>query len=149
MTNRETVRNVLEQKGGDVYWVSPGASVYEALQLMSSFDVGAVMVVSDGGLCGVFSERDYARKVVLAGKSSRETSVGEIMSSPPITVELDRSIEDCLHVMTKYRVRHLPVVDGGRLAGVLSIGDLVNWTIERQGEEIQHLNHYITGAYPS
>ena len=149
MTKRDTVRAVLKEKGRKVYAVEPGATVYQALRLMATCDIGSVMVMSAGELRGVFSERDYARRVVLEGKASRETRVDEIMTVAPITVELDRSIEDCLHLMTKFRIRHLPVVDRERVVGMLSIGDLVNWMIERQGEEIQQLNHYIMGAYPS
>ena len=145
----DTVGAVLDQKGGWIYWVTPDASVYEALEIMANHDIGAVMVLSEGRLCGVLSERDYARKVILLGKASRDTTAGEIMTSPAITVDLGRGIEDCMHVMTKYRVRHLPVVDGGEVRGMLSIGDLVNWTIQRQGEEIQHLQQYIVGSYPS
>jgi CBS domain-containing protein len=107
------------------------------------------MVMSEGELCGVFSERDYARKVILLGKASKETTVGEIMSSPAITVDPGRDVDECMQLMTRYRIRHLPVIDGEMIAGMISIGDLVNWTIQRQGEEILHLNHYIAGVYPA
>ena len=149
MTLGETVRAVLDQKGGWICWVAPETSVYEALEIMAEHDIGAVMVVSDGELCGVFSERDYARKVILLGKASKDTTVGEIMSSPAITVAPNGDIDDCMQMMTRYRIRHLPVVEGDVIAGMISIGDVVNWTIRRQGEEILHLNHYIAGAYPA
>jgi CBS domain-containing protein len=148
MLRSDTARAILDQKGSWVCCVTAGASVYEALELMAAHDIGAVMVMSEGKLCGVFSERDYARKVILLGKASRDTTVGEIMSSPAITVDSTHSIDDCMHIMTKCRIRHLPVVDAGTIEGMLSIGDLVNWTIERQSEEIQQLNHYIAGSYP-
>ena len=145
----DTVRSVLDKKGGWICWVTPETSVYEALELMAEHDIGALMVLSEGELCGVFSERDYARKVILLGKASKDTTVGEIMSSPAITVDPEGDVDDCMHLMTKYRIRHLPVVSGDTIEGMISIGDLVNWTIDRQGEEIQHLNHYIAGAYPA
>lgn len=144
----DTVRAVLDQKGGWICSVAPETSVYEALETMAEHDIGAVLVVSQAELCGVFSERDYARKVILLGKASKDTTVGEIMSSPATTVEPHRNVDDCMRLMTKYRIRYLPVVDGDAIAGMLSIGDLVNWTIHRQEEEIQHLNHYIAGSYP-
>ena len=145
----DTVRLILDQKGRRIHGVTPDVSVYEALEIMAGHDIGAVMVISEGELVGVFSERDYARKVILLGKSSRETTVGEIMSPCPITVVEDQTISECMHKMTAHRVRHLPVIGNGKLAGVLSIGDLVNWIMRRQDEEIQHLNQYISGSYPS
>ncbi|MEQ1948003.1 MAG: CBS domain-containing protein [Bryobacteraceae bacterium] len=144
----DTVRAVLDQKNGWICSVSPQASVYEALELMAEHDIGALMVLSQGGLRGLFSERDYARKLILLGKSSKETMVGEIMSSPPLTVRPSTAIEACMHLMTLRRIRYLPVLDGPVIEGMISIGDVVNWTIRRQGEEIEHLNHYIAGAYP-
>jgi CBS domain-containing protein len=116
---------------------------------MADKDIGALLVMEDADLCGVFSERDYARKVILQGKASRETTVGEIMTSPPIVTSLEQSVDDCLRVMTERRVRHLPVVSQEAVIGVLSIGDLVNWVIRRQEEEIHHLHHYIAGSYPA
>ena len=149
MTNDDRVAAVLAQKGGKLHSVPLGATVFEALQLMADRDIGAVTVMSAGKLCGVFSERDYARKVILAGKASKGTRVEEIMNSAPIVVEPNVRISDCFQAMTKYRVRHLPVVENGRVVGIVSIGDLVNWMIESQDTEIEHLNHYIAGAYPS
>jgi CBS domain-containing protein len=145
----DTVRAVLDHKGIGVCAVAPETPVYEALEIMADKDIGAVLVMEDADLCGVFSERDYARKVILQGKASRETTVGEIMTSPPIVATLDQSVDDCMRMMTDRRIRHLPVVSQQAVIGVLSIGDLVNWIIRRQEEEIHHLHHYIAGSYPA
>ena len=148
MPTNDSVRLVLDQKGGSVFHVAPETPVYEALEVMAQHDIGALLVISGAQLVGVFSERDYARKVILHGKASRDTPVGEIMSSPPIISHPEHTVGDCLRMMTDSHIRHLPVVDQGAVIGVLSIGDLVNWTIHRQQEEISHLNHYIEGSYP-
>jgi signal-transduction protein with cAMP-binding, CBS, and nucleotidyltransferase domain len=105
--------------------------------------------MADGVLLGLVSERDYARKVILLGRSSRDTEVTEIMMMPPVTVTRNATVGDCMQMMTSARVRHLPVMDGTRLAGIVSIGDLVNWIIHRQAETIQHLHAYIAGSYPA
>jgi CBS domain-containing protein len=145
----DTVRAVLDHKGIGVCAVMPETPVYEALEIMADKDIGAVLVMEDADLCGIFSERDYARKVILQGKASRDTTVGEIMTSPPVVATLDQSVDDCLRLMTDHRIRHLPVVSQEAVIGVLSIGDLVNWIIRRQEEEIHHLHHYISGSYPA
>jgi CBS domain-containing protein len=145
----DTVRAVLDHKGIGVCAVMPETPVYAALEIMADKDIGAVLVMEDTDLCGIFSERDYARKVILQGKASRETTVGEIMTSPPVVATLDQSVDDCLRLMTDHRIRHLPVVSQEAVIGVLSIGDLVNWIIRRQEEEIHHLHHYISGSYPA
>jgi CBS domain-containing protein len=145
----DTVRAVLDHKGIGVCAVMPETPVYEALEIMADKDIGAVLVMEDADLCGIFSERDYARKVILQGKASRDTTVGEIMTSPPVVTTLERSVDDCLRVMTDNRIRYLPVVSQEAVIGMLSIGDLVNWIIRRQEEEIHHLHHYITGSYPA
>ena len=145
----DTVRAVLDHKGIGVCAVMPETPVYEALEIMADKDIGAVLVMDDADLCGIFSERDYARKVILQGKASRETPVREIMTSPPVVTTLEQSVDDCLRLMTDYRIRHLPVVSQEAVIGVLSIGDLVNWIIRRQEEEIHHLHHYISGSYPA
>jgi len=145
----DTVRAVLDHKGIGVCAVLPETPVYQALEIMADKDIGAVLVMEDADLCGIFSERDYARKVILQGKASRETTVGEIMTSPPVVTTLDQSVDDCLRLMTDHRIRHLPVVSQEAVIGVLSIGDLVNWIIRRQEEEIHHLHHYIAGSYPA
>jgi len=144
----DSVRAVLDHKGIGVCAVTPEMPVYEALEIMADKDIGALLVMEETDLCGVFSERDYARKVILQGKASRETTVGEIMTSPPIVATLDQSVDDCMRLMTDRHIRHLPVVSQQAVIGVLSIGDLVNWIIRRQEEEIHHLHHYIAGSYP-
>ena len=144
----DTVRDVLEHKGHGVSTVHPETPVYSALEIMAERDIGAVLVIENGRLCGVFSERDYARKGILHGKASKETEVQQIMSGQPLVVAPDQTLDECMRLMTEHRVRYLPVVDMGAILGVLSIGDLVNWTIQRQEEEIHHLQHYIVGGYP-
>jgi CBS domain-containing protein len=145
----DTVRAVLDHKGIGVCAVTRETPVYEALEIMADKDIGAVLVMEEADLCGIFSERDYARKVILQGKASRDTTVGEIMTSPAIVATLDLSVDDCMRLMTDYRIRHLPVTGEDAVIGVLSIGDLVNWIIRRQEEEIHHLHHYIAGSYPA
>lgn len=142
----DPVSMLVRHKGSDVFSVPSDASVYSAIEMMADRRVGALLVVDDGRLVGVISERDYARKVVLSGRSSKDTFVREIMTQSPITIDCDTSIDAAMRVMTDNRIRHLPVVDsGGLIAGVLSIGDLVNWIVTSQDEAIQHLEHYIAG----
>jgi len=140
-----TVRQLLAQKPRGVVTTSPHGSVYEALALMAKHDIGALPVVDNGRLVGVLSERDYARGVALRGRTSREMIVGELMSSAVI-VERSQSIEDCMALMTNQRVRHLPVVDDGRLVGIVTIGDVVKQMISAQAVLIDELEHYIRGA---
>jgi CBS domain-containing protein len=144
----ERVQSILASKGSAIWSVGPEATVYEALVMLADKDVGALPVVRDGKLVGMFSERDYARKVALMGRSSREMRIEEIMTGPVITVTPEATLDECMHLVTEHRIRHLPVVDGGRLAGMISIGDLVNAIISAQAETIQHLSSYIAGEYP-
>ncbi|MCC7174445.1 MAG: CBS domain-containing protein [Bryobacterales bacterium] len=148
MAFKDTVRSILETKGRTVWTVGPDETVYRVLALMSEKGVGAVVVVSEGQPLGMFSERDYARKVILHGKSSLDTLVREIMSSPIVTVPPEETVEECMRIMTRNRIRHLPVLESGRLAGVISIGDLVNSIISVQAATIQQLSSYIAGKYP-
>jgi CBS domain-containing protein len=144
----EPVRTMLRQKGNAVWSISPDASVFEAIELMSAKQVGALVVLRGGRLAGIISERDYARKVILQGKNSRETKVREIMTSPVLYVSPQESIEDCMRTMTSRRVRHLPVLEGENVVGVISIGDVVNWIITSQDHTIHQLQSYIAGTYP-
>jgi CBS domain-containing protein len=148
MSPSDRVQSVIHFKGGDVWSVPPNATVYEAIQMMSEREIGALPVVSNGELLGILSERDYARKVILQGRSSKDTLVSDIMTAAPITVTPNESVEDCMRLMTENRVRHLPVCEGKRLAGIVSIGDLVNWIISAHEESIAHLRSYIAGGYP-
>lgn len=140
-----SVSQCLQSKGHKVWSVGSDTSVYEALELMAEKDIGALLVVDEGKLVGIFSERDYARKVILYGKSSRETLVGEIMTPKVYYVHPDQSLEDCMALMTEKHVRHLPVLDGERLVGVISIGDVVKAIISEQKFVIEQLENYITG----
>jgi CBS domain-containing protein len=139
---------VLNLKGSHVWTVTPETIVFDAIELMAEKNVGALLVLDNGQLVGMLSERDYTRKVALKGKASKQTLVGEIMFSPVISVTPEDTVEECLRIMTENRVRHLPVVDGSALIGIVSIGDLVNWTISAQTATINHLESYIAGQYP-
>jgi CBS domain-containing protein len=141
-----TAAQILQQKGPHVWSVSPATIVYHALKVMAEKDVGALLVLEADELKGIFSERDYARKVILEGKSSREIAVKEIMSPEVITVGPQQSVEECMRLMTDKRVRHLPVVDGGRVIGVISIGDVVKAIISEREFMIKQLENYITGS---
>jgi CBS domain-containing protein len=138
---------ILSQKSGDIYSVSPDATVFEAVAMLDQKNVGAVLVMDGDKLVGLFSERDYTRKVVLRGKRSRETKVSEIMSTDLKVVRPQEGVETCLRLMTDKRIRHLPVIDGGKVVGVISIGDLVKWVIATQSAAIAHLESYISGGY--
>jgi CBS domain-containing protein len=145
----DTVDQVLKNKAfNKILPVSPEQTVHEALSLMAEYDVGALMVMSGQKLIGILSERDYARKCILQGHSSRDTAVGEIMTSPVVSVTPHQTVDDCMNLMTKGHFRHLPVLDGDRVVGVISIGDMVKWVISGQEHAIQALEGYITGAYP-
>jgi CBS domain-containing protein len=140
-----TVHHILATKGRDVWSVSRDATVYEALVLMSDKNVGALPVLDGAVLAGIFSERDYARNVILKGKSSRELRVWEVMTSPVVTVTPATAIEECMRIMTGERVRHLPVIEGGKITGIVTIGDVVKEIIADQRDTIDHLSGYIVG----
>ena len=145
----ETLETLLAEKGSDVWSVAPESSVYEAIAEMSEKHVGALVVMSGSRLAGIITERDYARKVILRGRHSRDTQVREIMTVPVLYVAPRHTIGQCMHLMTSRRIRHLPVLEGERVVGMVSIGDLVNWIITAQGDTIRHLHNYITGSYPA
>jgi CBS domain-containing protein len=148
MNLTDSAKAVLKLKGQDIWSVSPDVWVYDAIEIMADKHVGALLVTHEGRLVGIISERDYARKVILEGKSSKQTRVLEIMTSPAISVAPERTVEDCMRIMTNSHIRHLPVVENEKVLGVISIGDLVKWIISAHEETIQHLQHYIAGQYP-
>jgi CBS domain-containing protein len=137
------VRQLLEQKGRQVYSIAPGAAVLEAIRMMAERHVGALLVMEGVSLSGIVSERDYARKVILMGRSSADTPVRDIMSAPVITVQPEATVQTCMQIMTERRVRHLPVLDGGRVIGMVSIGDLVKAVMAEQQQQIEQLENYI------
>ena len=147
-TSSDTIHSVLEIKGRQVWSVTPTTVVFEAIRAMSSKGVGALLVMSEDKLYGIVSERDYARKVILRDRSSRMTQVREIMSTPVLTVTPKGTVGECMRLMTEHRIRHLPVLVGDRVVGIVSIGDLVNWIVTTQEEMIGQLEGYIAGKYP-
>lgn len=142
----KSVRQVLVKKGTGVHTIAPNDSVLVALEQMADRNVGALVVQDDGEVVGLVSERDYARKVILQGKVSRDTAVREIMDTDPVSVGSVQTVSDCMELMTERRVRHLPVIENGQLAGIISIGDVVHAIIDEQQSTIQDLEKYITGS---
>jgi CBS domain-containing protein len=144
-----TVGSVLKRKGSEIWFVTPDQTVYEAVERMADKGVGALLVILADNLVGIISERDYARKVILKGKSSRTTPVKEIMTSPVIFGTPDQAVDECMGIMTRNRIRHLPIMKNEKVLGVVSIGDLVKWVVSEQEETIEHLQNYISAKYPT
>ena len=144
----DPVSFILRKKGCDAWSVPSDATVYSAMQMMADKDVGALLVVDQGQLVGLVSERDYARKVILLGRGSKDTPVSEIMVAQPVTIAPECSVDEAMRLITTHRMRHLPVVCDGKIMGIISIGDLVNWIAFAQDQTIEQLEHYIEGKYP-
>ena len=145
----EPVRSLLRPKGRVIWSIGPDDTVFRAIELMSEKQIGCLVVLTGGQLAGIVSERDYARKVILKGRSSQDTRVREIMTSPALFVTPEKTVADAMRIMTGRRVRHLPVLEGDAVVGMLSIGDLVNWVMNSQQQTIKHLHNYIAGNYPA
>jgi CBS domain-containing protein len=141
-----SINEILEHKGSTVWTIAPDATVFEAIQMMSDKNIGAVLVTEREKLIGIISERDYTRKVAIKGKSSKELKVRDIITDRVLSVTPNHTVEECLRLMTERRVRHLPVLDGEKIIGLVSIGDLVNWIISAQSTTIQQLETYISGV---
>lgn len=143
-----TIDDILQHKPAQLWTISADDTVFDAIQQMADKNIGALLVMSGDQLVGIVSERDYTRKVALKGKSSRETKVREIISTPIISAAPHSTVEECMRLMTTNRVRHLPILHGSEVVGIVSIGDLVNWIISAQSVTITQLESYITGQYP-
>ena len=146
MTTTYPISSLLHQKTSTLWTVTPDTTVFDAIKLMAGQNIGALLVLAGDELHGVFTERDYTRKIALAGKSSRDTRVREVMSDRVLTVTPGDSVEDCMKLMTDHRVRHLPVVADGKVVGIVSIGDLVSWTISAQKAALEQMEQYISGS---
>jgi CBS domain-containing protein len=145
MTTSGTIGTILHHKGSKVWTISPGATVFEAIQLLAQKNIGALPVVDGDKLIGIFSERDYTRKVALEGKTSQKTFVREIISIDVISATPQHTIEDCMRLMTEKHIRHLPVLEHGKMVGMVSIGDMVNWIISAQNATIDQMESYLSG----
>lgn len=146
MTTSYPISSLLHQKTSALWSITPDTTVFDAIRLMAEKNIGALPVLADGKLVGIFTERDYTRKVALMGKTSKETRVREVIAREILTVTPDDSVEDCMRLMTENRVRHLPVVKGTNVVGIVSIGDLVNWIISAQNATIEQMEQYIAGS---
>ena len=142
------ISSLLHHKGSTVWQVSPEATVFDAIKLMAEKNIGALPVMSRDLLVGIFTERDYTRKIALMGKTSKDTPVQEVLSGKVICVTPNDSVEECMRLMTEHRIRHLPVVEGQKVLGIISIGDLVNWIISAQNSTIEQMEQYIAGGVP-
>ena len=142
-----TIAQLLNTKGNQVWSVEPKATIFKALEIMSEKEIGALLVMEDGKLTGIFSERDYARKVILKGKSSKETPIGELMTKKVFYMDPQKTINDCMAMMTAKRIRHVPVIEDNQVMGIVTIGDVVNQIISEQEVTINHLENYITGSH--
>jgi CBS domain-containing protein len=140
------VSSLLHDKSPEVWTVTPEATVFDAITVMAAHNIGALLVMVDGSLAGIFTERDYTRKIALHGKNSKDTKVGEVISDVVLAVSPENSVEECMRLMTHHRVRHLPVIENDRLVGIVSIGDLVNFTISAQESAIAQMEQYIAGG---
>jgi CBS domain-containing protein len=138
------IKNILQKKSSEIFSVPSTATVFSAIEMMSQRNIGGVVVVDNGNLVGIFTERDYARKLILKGKSSKDTPIGELMTKHLITVTPESTIEEAMQLMSNKKIRHLPVLEEGKMVGIISIGDVVRFIIEEQKEIIEHLEHYIT-----
>jgi CBS domain-containing protein len=148
MKSSDTIASVLATKAREIWSIEPTETVYRAIEMMADRGVGALLVMSDDRLLGIISERDYARKIILKDRSSSKSLVRDIMTSQVVTVTRDHSVDQCLEIMTEKRVRHLPVIEGREVVGMVTIGDLVKWIITVHEETIGHLEAYISGSYP-
>jgi CBS domain-containing protein len=142
-----TISSIVRDKGGQIFSIAPTATVFDAIETMANRNIGALLVMDDGRLVGVVSERDYTRKVALKGKQSKSTPCSEIMA-PIVSATPDSSVEEAMRMMTEHRIRHLPVIENGKVIGVVSIGDLINWIIQTQREVLNSMEDFISGKYP-
>jgi CBS domain-containing protein len=150
MKTAGSVNAILQQKGSAAWSISPDATVFDAIKLMADKNIGALVVFdTNQHLVGIITERDYTRKVMLKGRSSKDTPVNQVMTAAPVTVDPGMSVSECMEIMTREHVRHLPVLEEGKLMGIISIGDLVKWIIAAQATTIEHLENYIAGTYPT